>query len=313
VPQTELRAGFAPVGHHVLPPFPLYAPYAGDRPAALTKLPLGAAHVLSGVEARHERCGVVRYVFDRGAVRGHSVLVFLKPIPSRSDLRIMGEGRPSAGYCSLGHRGDPKQWRRRAPWGGRPPVDAGGAGGKSRRRRRHRHPLKNVFFCGFRALPCVIACVISAAGHHYWCRGPSSFRNPSLVLRHGSLPLFDRWALDGGRHRRSERLCIDTDSGWDMLLLLLGRGAHAMNQSPRPHSALCAWRCTRGRADDVERVVAAGLAGGLTEEERRSWTRDGWVDTDDDESGVEGSGGRYETGAVAVALLLVFLVLGPVQ
>lgn len=127
MPQTGLR--IRSVGHHVLPPFPLYAHYRGERPAALTKLPLDAAHVLSGVEVRHERCGVVHYVL--GLPRsGTGILSWFRSRSRAGQIsgswRGASAGRYGLGTAGIRTRGDdvpPMGWSS---------VNAGGAGGKCR-------------------------------------------------------------------------------------------------------------------------------------------------------------------------------------
>ena len=100
--QTGGISGFVQVGHHVLPPLPLYALGADERPATLTELPLGAAHVLGGIEVRRERCGVVRYAFDRGAVR--ALRLGLEADPESVGFQDRGEGRQESGLGTAGIR-----------------------------------------------------------------------------------------------------------------------------------------------------------------------------------------------------------------
>jgi hypothetical protein len=96
--QKERISRFTQVGHHILPPLPLYLLCTGERPAALTELPLGTAQVLGSFEMRGERCSVVRYAFDRGAVRARRL--------GFKAGQISGPwGRMSA--ARFGYRGDP--------------------------------------------------------------------------------------------------------------------------------------------------------------------------------------------------------------
>src|SRR6266849_5430968 len=61
-------SGFAEVGHHILPTFPLETVCARKRSAPLTHQALGAPPVLGSFDVRRKRGGVVCHALDRGMV-----------------------------------------------------------------------------------------------------------------------------------------------------------------------------------------------------------------------------------------------------
>ena len=61
-------SGFAEVGHHMLPTFPLETVCAGKCSAPLAQQALGAPPVLGSFNVRRKRGGVVCHALDRGMV-----------------------------------------------------------------------------------------------------------------------------------------------------------------------------------------------------------------------------------------------------
>jgi len=74
----------------------------GERPAALTELPLGTVHVLSSFEVRRERCGVVRFALDRGVVL--TLRLGFEADPEPVGFQDRGEGCQQSGLGTAGIR-----------------------------------------------------------------------------------------------------------------------------------------------------------------------------------------------------------------